>query len=393
MLVTWQRLEGVALFTYRGGIALKASDGTDLTTENIAAFRKEVEDEIASEETMLQKLSVSHRPDYQGHLLAVILIAITVVLILQQSHVFLLWLIVGLLLYSYNFVIILIPTTTKRIRPEEKGILRNMDRDDRWLAIRLLWKKKRLAVEIGLTVFLGGMVPLTLGFSVIFGLGVFFALYLGFLSHMIEEQLAVIVLGQIAFILLFYALMIVLEPQAQGITRIATSYKGKMGEAQSKGRTAFMILMMFIVALMTFSTILALGAIFLPGFTLLKIFKTSHVLEGVGFLILIFVLIAQLMIMRHFQGVMSRRMAAGLLRMRIKQLREEVLGTLDAWSEKKMIFDKEESDAELRKIKKKYYSVVIYDIIKQDIFGYAPIYLVGPRLRYVLSDKVLAYFR
>jgi hypothetical protein len=372
---------------------LKASDNTNQTTEDIAAFRKEVADEIASEETMLQKMNSSHRPDYQGHLLAVILIAITTVLVLLQSHVFLLWLIVGLLLYSYNFVIILIPTTTKRARPEEKGILLNMNMDDRWLAIKLLWKKKRMAVEIGLTVFLGGMVPLALSFSVIFGLGAFFALYLGFLSHMIEEQLAVIVLAQILFILLFYAMMIVLEPQAQGITRIATSYKGKMGEAQSNGRTAFMILMMFIVALLTFSMIIALGAIFLPGFTLLKIFRTSQVLEGVGFLILIFFLIAQLVIMRHFQGVMSRRMAAGLLRTRIEKLREEVLGPLDAWSEKKKELDKEESDKELRTIKKKYYSVVIYDIIKQDIFGYWPIYLVGPRLRYVLSDKALAYIR
>ncbi len=372
---------------------MKASDNTNQTTEDIAAFRKEVADEIASEETMLQKMNSSHRPDYQGHLLAVILIAITTVLVLLQSHVFLLWLIVGLLLYSYNFVIILIPTTTKRARPEEKGILLNMNMDDRWLAIKLLWKKKRMAVEIGLTVFLGGMVPLALSFSVIFGLGAFFALYLGFLSHMIEEQLAVIVLAQILFILLFYAMMIVLEPQAQGITRIATSYKGKMGEAQSNGRTAFMILMMFIVALLTFSMIIALGAIFLPGFTLLKIFRTSQVLEGVGFLILIFFLIAQLVIMRHFQGVMSRRMAAGLLRTRIEKLREEVLGPLDAWSEKKKELDKEESDKELRTIKRKYYSVVIYDIIKQDIFGYWPIYLVGPRLRYVLSDKALAYIR
>ena len=48
--------------------------------------------------------------------------------------------------------------------------------------------------------------------------------------------------------------------------------------------------------------------------------------------------------------------------------------------------------ASLKYLKKKYYSIVIYDIIQQDIFGYSPIYLVGPRLRYVLDEGVLSHF-
>ena len=44
------------------------------------------------------------------------------------------------------------------------------------------------------------------------------------------------------------------------------------------------------------------------------------------------------------------------------------------------------TDSRLKDLKKKYYSIAIYDIIRQDIFGYSPVYLVGPRLRYVLDE-------
>jgi hypothetical protein len=94
--------------------------------------------------------------------------------------------------------------------------------------------------------------------------------------------------------------------------------------------------------------------------------------------------------MRHFQGIMSRWMAVNLLKNRLVDLNKEVLIKLDALEPAPEGKDK---DAALLELKRKYYSIAIYDIIEQDIFGYSPIYMVGPRLRYVLDDRVIAHFK
>jgi membrane protein implicated in regulation of membrane protease activity len=371
---------------------MEASETADESTDEVAAFRKEVEEEVVFEEATLKKLSKSRKRDSLGHILAVCLIAILIILIFTRPYFFLLWLIVGILLYSYNFIIILIPTTTKRIRPYEKGILRNLDTDHKWLAIKLLLKKKRLAIEIGLTVFLGGMVPLALSFSIIFGIGLFFALNFGFLIHLIDWQVAFVIASQIVFILLFYMTMVALEPQAQGIMRIALTYKERIGEARSRGRMALITIVMFIIALVMLITMISLGAILFPGFTLVTTLNALRIPEGIDIPVIFFVILAQLVVMRHFQGVASRRMAVGLLHKRIERLKGEVLAPLEAWTKEEKHVDEKGHDSQFRAIKKNYYSIAIYDIIEQDIFGLLPIYLVAPRLRYVLNDKVLSFF-
>jgi hypothetical protein len=370
---------------------MEENDITQGVVDEAAALRNEVAEEVAIEEALLSKLSNGQARDILPNLIVFALIASVVVLIFLQSYVLMIWLIVGILLYSYNFIIILIPTTTKRIRPEEKNAIRRMDKGDRWLAFRLLMKKKRLAIEVGLTVFLGGMVPLAFSFSLIFGIGLVFSLYFGFVARLIDPQVVFVVVIQIAFILSFYVMMIALEPQAQGITRIAITYRGKIGEARSQGRMALLLVMMIIVAIVTMITVLALGAILLPGYTLLTIFNSVQMRGGSSILIVAFVTVAQLVIMRHFQGIASRRMAISLLRMRIDRLRTKALQPLDALVNAEH-HQSERNSALLFTLRRAYYSIAIYDIIKQDIFGISPIYLVGPRLRYLMNDKVLAHF-
>ena len=53
----------------------------------------------------------------------------------------------------------------------------------------------------------------------------------------------------------------------------------------------------------------------------------------------------------------------------------------------------EQFEAEFEDIRRSYYAMAVYDIVEVDIFGRSPVYLVGPRLKYVLDDKVLNHFR
>ena len=312
-----------------------------------------------------------------------------IVLIFMQNSIFVVWLIVAILLYSYNFIIMLIPTTTERIRPDDKDIAPIINKERRWLAVRLLLTKKKLAIEIGLTVLLGGIVPLSLSFSIIFGLALFFAVYFGILVHIIAGQAVLLMVVQIVFIILFYLLMVFIEPQAQGITKIAISFKEKFEQARDKGKKAYFLIVMTAIGLIAVAGVLVIGAMLLPGFILPSFFDDLSHLPSVDISLIILVFVSQLIIMRHFQGIMSRWMAINLLKNRINDLEQQVLVKL-------AVLETAPNDAgiiaSLKYLKKKYYSIVIYDVIQQDIFGYSPIYLVGPRLRYVLDEDVLCHF-
>jgi hypothetical protein len=357
--------------------------------EGVAAFRQEVATEVSCEEGMLQKLLEPRSNEKYGHLVVFGLTALIIILIFLQNSIFILWLIVAILLYSYNFVIMLIPTTTERIRSDDKDIAPVIDKERKWLAIRLLLKKKKLAIEIGLTVFLGGIVPLSLSFSIIFGLAMFFAVYFGFLTHIIAGQAVLLMVVQISFIILFYLLMFFLEPQAQGITKIAISYKQKFDDARSKGKKAYFIIVLSSIGLIVVAGVLVIGAMLLPGFILPSFFEDMNLFPNVDIWVILLVVVSQLIIMRHFQGIMSRWMAVNLLKTRVDDLNHLVLEKLDALA---AVPESQKKELMLKDLKKKYYSIAIYDVIQQDIFGYSPVYLVGPRLRYVLDDTVISHF-
>lgn len=259
--------------------------------------------------------------------------------------------------------------------------------DYRWLAIRLLLRKKKLAIELGLTIFLGGMVPLTLSFTIILGLGLVLITYFVLTAHAIAGGLVFLVVVQILLIIFFYALMNVLRPQAQGITPLAKAWKVRIGLARSTGRTATIIVAIGVLGVVTGSAILFIGALILPGVTLASLFVYLGNLALGDLLLGLLILTVQLMVMRNFQSYMSRRMATDLLRTRVAKLKE-LLERADALNPQEGFGAQQKK--EFQDIKARYYAMMIYDIIRLDFFGLAPIYLVGPRLKYVLDEKILA---
>ena len=274
--------------------------------EGVAAFRREVEEEVSCEQGMLQKLQEPRSNDKYGHIISFFLASMMIFLIFVQNSLFIVWLIIAILLYSYNFLIFLIPTTTQRIRPGDRDLSPLIDKKRSWLAVRLLLKKRKLAVEIGLTVLLGGIVPLSLSFSIIFGLAMFFAIYFGLVAHIIAGQAVLLMVVQILFIILFYVFMIMVEPQAQGITKIAISFKEKFDAARSKGRKAYSVIVLTMIAVIAVAGVLVIGAMLLPGFVLPSFFHDLDLFPNVDLSIILLMFIGQLVIMRHFQAIMSQ---------------------------------------------------------------------------------------
>ena len=358
--------------------------------EDLFSFRQEVANEITSRENKLRKIQEHRRGGVLGHLISLGLISIMIYLIFRQYSVFILWLIIAILLYSYNFFILFIPTTTGIIRPDDKDVAPILIKERKWLALRLLLKNRKLAIEIGLTVILGGIVPLNLSFSIIFGVGLFFTLYFGFFAHIIADQTTIFIVIQIALVILFFIMMLIIEPQAQGFTKIARSFKQKLKAARSKGRAAYLIVVLTMIGVISVAGVLVFGAMMLPGFLLPALFNDLKLFSIIDLPMIFLVFVSQLLVMRHFQVILSRWMAVKLLRKRIKELKEEVLAKLD---ELESVREGEKKEARLEDLKRRFYSIAIYDLIGNDIYGHFPVYLVGLRLRYVLDEDVIEHLK
>jgi len=105
-----------------------------------------------------------------------------------------------------------------------------------------------------------------------------------------------------------------------------------------------------------------------------------------------FIVVAQLIVMRHFQSISSRRMVLVLLKDRVERYGKEVLDPLEIWMEGGLCSNRAGFDVAYKVLKNNFYSMAIYDIIRVDIFSSSPVYIVAPRLRYVINDKVLENF-
>lgn len=352
-------------------------------------LRDEVVDEIENEERMLKKLSEPVRRTMFGYALTLILIVVCIFLIFLYPEGAIAWLIITFVLYSFNFIILFLPTTRKGKKDD------SCRRTVGWDALQpikfLLKKKKTLAVEVGLTMFLGGMVPLALSFFVLFGIGFFLAVYFAFIATELSSGVAWSVIIQVLVIILFFAVMMLIRPDAQGLTRIAKSFRNRLDVARQRSRWNAIAVVLAIGLTVVGLAMLFIGAILLTGGVLaLVIGEGGRV--GLNLFLIIIISIAELVILRHFQVVSSRKMAKTLLKRRLNILKKDVLEPLTALLDHAKQTGEESFDVdEFERIKINFFNVVVYAVFELNLFGYSPVYIVGPNVKYLIDERVLPY--
>jgi hypothetical protein len=143
-----------------------------------------------------------------------------------------------------------------------------------------------------------------------------------------------------------------------------------------------------ITGLVSVASVLVFGAMILPGFLLPPLYQDLNLFPAIDIPTIIVVFAIQLVVMRHFQGIISRRLVLKRLENRISEFNNDVLVKLE---ELESLQEGDKKEAVLEDLKSKYYSIAIYDLIEQDIFGYSRIYLFGLRLRYMLDEDVITH--
>ncbi|MEM0448508.1 MAG: hypothetical protein QW520_01630 [Methanomassiliicoccales archaeon] len=349
----------------------------------------EVIEAIEYEQRILERVNRHGRGLTFGYLIAFFLLILAAALILTIPGGVLAWFIAAFILYSFNFIILFLPTTKKG--PRDESCRRVIGWDSLRPVFFLLRHRPRLAIEVGITIFLGGMVPLAVSFFILFGTGVFMALYFIFFQGAMDTSLGWIVIFQASIIVLFFMVVVLAEPQSQGFTRIARAFKARYDIARERGLISQSAILVAAGLVAVGIGLLFTGAILLTGSVLGRVIAVGSTM-GLNISFIILILVIQVVIMRHFQVVFSRRMAKALLELRLEVLRSEVLEPLNkivtqAKYTAESAFDKRE----LERIKSLFFNVVLYEVFELNFFGYSPVFVIGPNVKYIIDERVLPY--
>ena len=74
------------------------------------------------------------------------------------------------------------------------------------------------------------------------------------------------------------------------------------------------VIVLAMIAVITVAGVLVIGAMLLPGFVLPSFFHDLDLFPTVDLSLILLMFMSQLVIMRHFPGIMSRWMAVNLLK-------------------------------------------------------------------------------
>jgi hypothetical protein len=357
--------------------------------DRVLAFSMEASTELSQQQDLLGMVKKDGERKFRKTVIPLALILLASVLMFVHPEALFIWFIVSLFLYSYNFLFLLLPTTSKRSRPKRNGFNGRPGSAHKVEALKLLLRKKRkLAVEMGLTLYLGRMVPLTISFTIILGLGMSILVYFIQTSYTAADGLTWLIIVQATLIMIFYLFVNIIRPQTQGISALARAWKRRMGVARFRGRLATVLVRLTALGLISTSVILFIGAMVLPGVTFVALLSSVSVITPIDLVMFAVMFVIQMWVMRSFQSLMSRRMAIKLLHIRIDKLQQLLINAERLNSSKGPEIDRTE---ELQELLTEYYSMMVYDIFRLDFFGRAPVYLVGPRFKYLMDEKALQH--
>lgn len=356
---------------------------------SVAEARSMIKEEVDRLEEKRARIARPEVGEWRFVLAMVVLLTASTIILLAWPEALVLWVLGIFILYSFNYIVFFLPITRHHSgRKRKRSIL---DRPVRG-PLRHLLARPKFLVEVGATMFLAGMVPLARSFLLLFGSGMTLILYHGTYNGDLPLQLTLYLVLQILVILVYFLLVVFLSPQSQGFTRIARSLKYKVLSARSEGRRAYILAMALSGALIVAISLVAVGAVLLPGRTMDSLigFLGGNVLVLIPALAA--VLAMEFFIMRVPQSVGSRKMAVDLLDDKVQALRCWCLEPLDEIITEAAMHNRSAVErARLEEVLCIYYPIVMYKVIETNIFGRLPVFLVAPDVDLLFDLEALRY--
>lgn len=355
------------------------------------ALARDVSDEIAREEQQQSSLlAYDDRLHATGiFILAAVLVNLIFLLFLPGYTLY--WIVSSFILYMVNPLILMIPARGRKTGILDGKVIRGflesilnmrgvpctMTRD-----ARTFWK-------VFWDTFFINCQPLAVGFGLIFGIDVVFALFNGYVAGSFEAGTAALVTLQSLAIILFYASIWYFKPYTTSFFLSLDGMRMSLQEKISAGWRAAMRIVLLVATLGVASGILIISAMILPGVTFSTFLASVDLAPGSGILPIAAIFASQVTIARYLQGVYSRELLLQVGDYKVHVWRDGVLHRLAQFpktpDEVPGPGHLEDLVAELRGMRNDYLRMKMYTSEYHDLFGLFPVYLVLPNICFILD--------
>jgi hypothetical protein len=364
---------------------------SEIDLRDAIVTRSRVQLEIDHYQRKREKVAAPNGWSKRQFLALVLLLAISAVFMYTWYEALVLWVIITFVLYSFNYIVFFLPITR---HPGERRKRKPLipKRPIKGPLQYLITKKRMFAVEVLVTMFLVGLVPLARSFFVLFGTALVFIVYHGVLLDELPTQLTTGLILQILVIMGYFILVVMISPQSQGFSDIARLIRHRIHSARSRGRSAYIWAVAASGILVIAISLMAVGAILLPGRTLDSLIMFLQGDDVLHILVSIAVLVAEFFVMRVFQSRGSRTMALALIDEKLRSLKADCLEPLDALIADADARGTAKVDGErLEEVLCTFYPIAIYDVVETNLFGHLPVFLVVPDIELILDLEALRH--
>ncbi|WP_292520052.1 hypothetical protein [Methanoculleus sp.] len=355
------------------------------------ALRRDVEDEIAREEQRQSSLLACDDRLHATGIFILVAALVNLLFLLILPRYMLYWIVSSFILYMVNPFILMIPTGGTWTTLPDRKTIREFLSSIRGIgqAPSVVAGDARVFGKVLWDTFFINSQPLAMGFGLIFGINVLFAVFSGYIAGSLEPATTALVTLQSLAIILFYAGILYVKPYTKSFFISLDGMRMSLQERVRAGWRAAMRAVLLVTALGAASGTLAVSAMLLPGMTLSTFLASVEIVLGWDLLPLFAVFASQVIIARHLQGAYSRELFLQVGDYKVHVWRDGILNRLAGFpktpEEIRGCGHLADLMAELTRMHGDYQRMMVYTSEYHSLFGFFPVYLVLPDIRLILD--------
>lgn len=344
-------------------------------------FAKKIEEQIKIEEDYSKVLKDGKRTlNRSRNLIAIPLILLMVYIIIINAYnyhpsvILMMWIVASFIIYMVFFFLMMVPSLGTDYK---QNFLHAGFRESVFEFLRLanliktFHKNRFTFIEFFWNAYLVNTKPVIKGFVIIFALDIFFATII-VIAGIISPVTYAILMAQIVVILILYHRVAKAVPGTPGFfTGISlaenTEQRFSLKKLKVMGAVAFS---------MTFTALIMVGAMVIPGMTLSKYIGSLPVLPSSYPLLIVLILVFQLSVIRYLLGVESRKLMTKLNKNHLSVLRNNLMPRV-----------RRAKPNELSDLKREFIIFSMNKLIVQEFFHRFPAYVLMPNF-FIILDPV-----
>lgn len=344
----------------------------------------EMHQEIIDTDREVSEYSRTHGAGKYAHLLIFAAFILNVFLFMELPNFSLFWVVSSFLLLMFNPIILMLPTEKSDLAfPSggDYGGFTDLLRDAASSAGTAVTRERKLYAETLWNLFFINCQPIAPGFILLFSVSIILAV-VGLFTEFFELRSGVILIVQSLAIIAFYSGILKIKPYSpgffSGVMGIRTDISRRMNQGIANGMK-FILVLAFLAAI---SGVLLLGVLLLPGQTLSSVMRIEgFVALGPNAIPLLLVFLSQLLVVRYFQGIYSRRLVLDLSKHNHGILKDTLLRDIQALPETAG----DDAEKELENIGKAYQRLHMFKVDTQAFAGYFPVWMIVPNLDVMIT--------